>query len=211
MKFLGLIQQDLEINPGTDYYENWDDLSDADKRLQARKMEVCAAMIELLHEGIGEVVEHLTKAGEYENTIILFMSDNGANPKDPHFYSNLTPEEIDELFDNSWRTELGREGSFISIGGAWAEACNTPLSYFKLTTSEGGVQVPLIVSGPGIERRGVVTDQLLHVTDVLPTLLDYAGVGAAQGSRRTAVGAALRSILARLPRKDLTSAHSQRL
>ncbi|WP_210256036.1 arylsulfatase [Chelativorans sp. Marseille-P2723] len=174
MKSLGLIRQDMELNPGTGQYENWEDLTDEQKRLQARKMEIYAAMIEMVDESIGKIVEHLKQTGEYENTIILFMSDNGANPKDPHFYSDLTPDEIDEIFDNSW-DNLGRVGSFISIGGAWAEACNTPLSYFKLTTADGGVQVPLIVSGPGIEQRGIIADQLLHVTDVLPTLLDYAG------------------------------------
>ncbi len=174
MKSLGLIRQDMEINPGTDHFDRWEDLSGEEQRSQARKMEICAAMIEMLDEGIGKVVEHLRQTGEYDDTIILFMSDNGANPKEPHFYSDLTPAEIDELFDNSW-DNLGRVGSFISVGGAWAEACNTPLSYFKLTTSEGGVQVPLIVRGPGVEHRGIISDQLLHVTDVLPTLLDYAG------------------------------------
>jgi len=175
MKSLGLIQQDMEINPGTDHFEPWETLTEEEQRSQARKMEVCAAMIEMLDEGIGKVVDHLKETGDYENTIFVFMSDNGANPKEPHFYSGLTPAGIDEIFDNS-PENMGRVGSFISIGGAWAEACNTPLSYFKLTTAEGGVQVPLMVSGPGVKRRGVVTDQLLHVTDVLPTLLDYAGV-----------------------------------
>lgn len=175
MKSMGLITEDMDINPATDHFERWENLSDEERRSQARKMEICAAMIEILDEGIGKVVAHLKQTGEYDDTIILFMSDNGANPKEPHFYSDRTAAEIDELFDNS-RENMGRVGSFISIGGAWAEACNTPLSYFKLTTAEGGVQVPLIVSGPGVKRRGVVTDQCLHVTDVLPTLLDYAGV-----------------------------------
>jgi arylsulfatase A-like enzyme len=175
MKSLGLISKDISINPGTPHFERWENLSKEEQRSQARKMEIYAAMIEMLDEGIGKLVKHLRETGEYDNTFILFMSDNGANPKDPHFYSGLTEEKIDEIFDNSWEN-MGRMGSFISVGGAWAEACNTPLSYFKLTTAEGGVQVPLILSGPGVKRGGVVADQLLHVTDVLPTLLDYAGV-----------------------------------
>ncbi len=175
MKELGLIQQEMEINPGTEQFAPWESLSEEEQRGQARKMEICAAMVEMLDEGIGKVMAHLRASGDYEDTLIVFMSDNGANPKEPHFYSNLTPAEIDARFDNR-RENMGRRGSFISIGGAWAQACNTPLSYFKLTTAEGGVQVPLIVRGPGVERRGVVTDQLLHVTDVLPTLLDFAGV-----------------------------------
>lgn len=175
MKELGLIPQEMEVNPGTAHFATWDALSEEERRSQARKMEICAAMVEMLDEGIGKVIAHLRASGDYDDTLIVFMSDNGANPKEPHFYSNLTPAQIDAKFDN--RPEnMGRRGSFISIGGAWAEACNTPLSYFKLTTAEGGVQVPLIVKGPGVERRGVVTDQLLHITDVLPTFLDFAGV-----------------------------------
>lgn len=71
---------------------------------------------------------------------------------------------------------MGRINSFISIGGAWAEVANTPLSYFKLTTYEGGTQTPFIVSGRRMHKRGIVTDELLHVTDILPTMLDYANV-----------------------------------
>ena len=175
MRSMGLIGQGVDVNPGTDHFERWEDLSEEKRRSQARKMEILAAMIEMLDAGVGKVAEYLKEAGEYGDTIILFMSDNGANPKEPYFYSNISEAEIDEIFDNS-PENMGRAGSFISIGGAWAEACNTPLSYFKLTTAEGGVQVPLIVAGPGVRRRGVVADQLLHTTDVLPTLLDYAGV-----------------------------------
>jgi arylsulfatase len=104
----------------------------------------------------------------------MFMSDNGANPKEPHFYFPNTEEQIERDFDNSL-DNMGRMGSFVSIGGAWAEVANTPLSYFKTTTYEGGTQVPLIVAGRGVKRRGIATDQLLHVTDVFPTLLDITG------------------------------------
>ena len=101
MKSLGLIRQDMEINPGSDHFENWEDLSEEEQRSQARKMEICAAMIEVLDESIGKVILHLKETGEYEDTIVLFMSDNGANPKEPHSYSGLTPAAIDEIFDNS--------------------------------------------------------------------------------------------------------------
>jgi arylsulfatase A-like enzyme len=175
MKAMGLISADREINEGSGKFPAWDELDDEEKKSQSRKMEIYAAMIELADEGIGKVFEHLQATGQHDNTIVVFMSDNGANPKEPNFYSGSTPEEIDAQYDN--RPEnMGRIGSFISIGPSWAEVCNTPLSYFKLTTSEGGIQVPLIVSGPGVNRRGVIADQLLHATDVLPTFLDYASV-----------------------------------
>lgn len=133
------------------------------------------SMIECFDAGIGQVLDLLDEQGRLDDTIIVFMSDNGANPKEPHFYSPNTPEQIARDYDNSLG-HMGRKGSFVSIGGAWAEVANTPLSYFKTTSYEGGTQVPLIVAGPGIERRGVETGQMLHVTDVLPTLLDFAGM-----------------------------------
>lgn len=175
MQTMGLIPADLPVNEGSGQFPRWTELSDEERVSQSRKMEIYAAMIELFDEGIGRVIDHLKASGQYDDTVFVFMSDNGANPKEPHFYTKSTPEEIDRAYDNS-PANMGRKGSFVSIGAGWAEVCNTPLSYFKLTTSEGGVQVPLIVSGPEIARRGIVTDQTLHATDIFPTFLDYAGI-----------------------------------
>src|SRR5690606_4551730 len=141
---------------------------------QARRMEIYAAMIERLDLNVGRVVGLLKKQKRYENTLIIFLSDNGANPKEPHFYAPNSPEQIERDYDNSLEN-MGRKGSFVSIGGAWAEVANTPLSYFKTTTYEGGIQVPLIISGPAVAKRGIDTSQRLHVTDVFPTILDFAG------------------------------------
>lgn len=171
---MGLIPRGLENNPGSGLFKGWDELSREERREQARKMELYASMIEYTDEGIGRVLDLLAEQGRLDDTIVMFMSDNGANPKEPHFYKPNTPELIARDYDNSLE-HMGRKGSFVSIGGAWAEVADTPLSYFKTTTYEGGTQVPLIVAGPGIDKRGVETEQMLHVTDVLPTLLDFAG------------------------------------
>ena len=69
------------------------------------------------------------------------------------------------------------------MGGAWAEVAGTPLSYFKTTTYEGGTQTPLIIAGGAVTRSGVVTDEVLHVADILPTVLDLAGI-----DRPTSIG-----------------------
>lgn len=175
MKELGLIPEDLETNPGSGLFPTWDELSADEKAEQARKMELYAAMIENADHNIGRVLDLLKEQGRYDNTLIIFMSDNGANPKEPHFYPPNTPESIQRDYDNSFEN-MGRKGSFVSAGGAWAEVSDTPFSYFKTTGYEGGTQVPLIVAGPGITKRGVDTSQMLHVTDVLPTILDFAGV-----------------------------------
>ena len=175
MKELGLIDSDLQVNPGSGLFPAWDDLSEDHKHREARKMEIYAAMIERMDHELGRVLDELERLGKREDTVVFFLSDNGANPKQPEFYQPNTAEYIEQNFDNSLQN-MGREGSFVSIGGAWAEVADTPLSYFKTTTYEGGTQTPLIVAGGPVTRSGVVTDELLHVTDILPTMLDLAGV-----------------------------------
>lgn len=174
MKELGLIDDDLEANPGSGLFPTWEELDDDERAAEARKMEVYAAMVEHLDTELGRLLTHLDGRGLLDDTVVMFLSDNGANPKQPDFYAPNTPEQIARDFDNSL-DNMGRIGSFVSMGGAWAEVANTPLSYFKTTTYEGGTQTPLIVAGGPVTRRGVVTDQLLHVCDLAPTLLDWAG------------------------------------
>ncbi len=175
MKDLGLIPDGLPENPGSGLFPAWGDLDSDEKADQARKMEIYGAMIANADHNIGRVLDLLRSQGRYDDTLILFLSDNGANPKEPYFYAPNTPELIEARFDNSL-ANMGRKGSFVSIGGAWAEVANTPLSYFKTTTYEGGTQVPLIVTGPGVVKRGVDVTQRLHVTDILPTILDFVGI-----------------------------------
>jgi len=138
-------------------------------------MEIYAAMVENADWNVGRVLDLLERQGRLDDTMVVFISDNGANPKEPHFYPPNTEQQIDRDYDNSLEN-MGRIGSFVSVGGAWAEVTNTPLSYFKTTTYEGGTRVPLIVAGPGVEKRGIDTAQTLHVTDLVPTFLDFAGV-----------------------------------
>ena len=174
MKEIGLIPEELASNPGSGLFPTWDELSDEEKAEQARKMEIYAAMIENADHNIGRVFDLLERQGKLQDTLIMVISDNGANPKEPHFYPPNTPEQIEREYDNSL-DNMGRKGSFVSIGGAWAEVANTPLSYFKTTTYEGGTRVPLILAGPGVGRHGLDTAQLLHATDLLPTILDLTG------------------------------------
>ena len=175
MRELELIPGSLEAHPGSGQFTGWDDLDDEGKIEQARKMKIYAAMVENADQNIGRVFDLLRQKGRFDDTLVIFVSDNGANPKEPYFYPPNTEQQIERDFDNSLEN-MGRKGSFVSVGGAWAEACNTPLAYWKTTTYEGGIRVPLIIAGAGVERQGIDTIQLLHVTDIAPTVLDYAGV-----------------------------------
>jgi arylsulfatase A-like enzyme len=175
MKALGLIPEELTQNGGSGLFKSWDELTEAEQKDTARKMEIYAAMIENIDWNLGRLFSKMKDLNKYDDTIIIFMSDNGANPKEPYFYPPNTKELIETEYDNRFEN-YGKIYSFISIGGAWAEVANTPLSYFKLTTYEGGTQTPLIISGNYIKKRGMVTDELLHVTDILPTILDFANI-----------------------------------
>ena len=138
MKKNGLVGENIPYNPGTGKSPQWEDLDDNEKKTQARKMEIFAAMIENLDYHIGRVIDTLKKTGKYENTVFIFMSDNGANPKEAAFYPGSSIDYLAENYDNSF-DNLGKSNSFISQGGAWAEVSNTPFTYFKTTTGEGGI------------------------------------------------------------------------
>ncbi|WP_019673641.1 arylsulfatase [Psychrobacter lutiphocae] len=171
MKDLGLLAPNTPLNPGDNKIPSWDSLSKEQQREQARVMEVYSAMLECMDAQMGRVINKIKDMNKWEDTIVFFMSDNGANPKQPWFYAPNTKEQIERDFDNSY-ANIGRPNSFVSIGPGWAQVANTPLSYFKLTSYEGGTKTPLIVSGHGVKLRGVDSQNRLHVTDLFPTLLE---------------------------------------
>ncbi len=152
----------------------WDSLSEDQKAVEARGMEVYAGMVSNLDYHIGRVFDFLKDAGAFENTIVLFMSDNGANP----WYSVDYPHNHDGVwigtFDNSL-DNIGHPGSHYAYGIGFASASEGPLARFKMTVSEGGTRGPLLIAGPGI-TRGKRTDAFAYVWDVMPTILDLAEV-----------------------------------
>ena len=135
-------------------------------------MEAYAGMIENMDYHIGRVINFLKDIGEYENTIIIFTSDNGPNPWYSEEYPSNAGSEWMKQFDNSLEN-IGRPGSFVGIGIGWACASAGPLDYFKLTVGEGGIRTPLIIAGPGVKGSRQV-DSFAYVTDVMPTVLGYA-------------------------------------
>ena len=167
-------QIELGVIPSSSPYypidANWDSLSEQVQTEQIRKMEIFAAMLEYADYSIGRIVEQLKESGRYENTLFIILSDNGSNPKEAMFYPGNT-EEILNAYDNSIEN-YGKPTSFISLGKAWAEVTSTPYSDYKTVMTQGGICTPLIISGVGIENKGLDTNTLLHVTDIMPTILD---------------------------------------
>jgi arylsulfatase A-like enzyme len=156
----------------------WDALSDEDKRMYAKRMSVYAGMLENVDANLGRLTAYLDEIGETDNTVIVFMSDNGAdnNEQDKAF-----PEWYAANFDLSYE-RMGLAGSYVNYGPGWAGASGTPLTLFKGAASEGGLRVPLIISGPTGIRSGVMSDSFGFVTDITPTLLELAQVSAPAGA-----------------------------
>ncbi|MEG0862594.1 MAG: sulfatase-like hydrolase/transferase, partial [Pseudomonas sp.] len=136
------------------------------------------AMVERMDWNIGRVLDYLRNQGQLDNTLVLFMSDNGAEgalleafPKfGPHLASYL-----DQHYDNSLEN-IGRANSYVWYGPQWAQAATAPSRLFKAFTSEGGIRVPALVHYPALARQGQISHQFSTVMDITPTLLDLAGV-----------------------------------
>lgn len=160
----------------------WDTLPPAEKRLYERQMEVFAASLSYADDQFGKILDALEKTGELDNTIVMVTSDNGASAEGQyHGTYNET------LFMNGYFPTAAENMPFIDKWGGpetqphyafgWAVAGNTPLRYFKQTTHEGGIRVPLIVAWPkGIAARGEVRTQFADVIDIAPTILDLTAV-----------------------------------
>jgi arylsulfatase len=166
-------------------------LAPATRAVLGKKMELYAGMVENLDHHIGRLIDHLKKIGEYENTIFVVFGDNGAEGTDLFEMIAGTPGTRDYLFaainwsqthPNAW----GDPGSYVAYGPMWAQASMTPFSQYKGWLGEGGIRNALIVSGPAVQRpKGSINGGLMHVADVMPTLLEIAGAsypGATAGS-----------------------------
>jgi arylsulfatase len=174
MKELGIVPKGTRLSEPLPMIPKWDSLNGQQKRVMARRMELHAGMLENMDHHIGRLFAHLKKKGAYDNTLIIFFSDNGASPTEIHNYPGTTREWNERNSDNRFKN-MGRRGSRISIGPAWALASNTPLRHFKGVHAEGGIRVPLIAAGPRVTRAGDIDAAFTHVMDIAPTLLEVAG------------------------------------
>lgn len=165
---------------------DWSALSDEERRYRSKAMAVYAGMIEAMDFHIGRLVDHLVATGEYENTLFVFMSDNGSEASDPlssgaPLGNWLFAQWLHSAgYDTEYET-LGERGSYNVIGPGWASAAAAPLYLYKFFASEGGTRVPLIISGPGVRRRGETSRAFTWVTDVFATLAEAAGADAGSG------------------------------
>ena len=177
LKEAGLINQDA-IQPAGNA-PVWTSLSDEQRARSERVMEVYAAMVKNMDFNIGKLIDELETTGQLENTIIVFLSDNGSDGLE---FEAVSPPfaEWTNSFDNSLEN-IGHENSFVSYGRGWAHAGEAPHVGFKGLMSEGGIRSPMIMVAPisTNDQNGGQIPRYAHPTtvrDILPTLLDFANI-----------------------------------
>jgi len=175
---LGLISAETVAHPVIADEPEWEALTAEQKAFSARTMEVFAAMVDRMDQNIGRVITHLKATGQYENTLVIFLSDNGAEgamveamPITGPVFAKLIAEACDNSLENA-----GHPGSYVWYGPRWAQAATAPSRLVKAYTTEGGIRVPGLVRAPGGVRAGEISDVFSTVMDVTPTLLELAGI-----------------------------------
>jgi arylsulfatase A-like enzyme len=174
-----ILQHDWALTPRDPDVAAWQDAQSKD--WEARRMAVYAGMMDRLDQQIGRVFDTLRRLGQFDDTMILFFSDNGgcAETMRPEgwgkFYPTVTNDGRKVEIGNRTDVKPGGPESFMSYDQAWANASNTPFRLFKHYVHEGGISTPLLVQWPANLRSQGVLHAPCHVTDILPTILEAAG------------------------------------
>ncbi len=172
MKSLGILSRDHPVSPRFPGVPAWDELPAEAKLVQASRMAAYAGMIDHMDVHIGRVIDHLKATGQYDNTIIIYMTDNGPDYSQPNIGAG--EDWYNARYPNTAAEDIGLEGSFSSYGPSWAQVAAAHLSGFKTFSTEGGLRVPFIIRYPEWIEAGE-TDAFVFVTDLSATLLEIAG------------------------------------
>jgi arylsulfatase A-like enzyme len=158
-KQLGLVDERFILSEET--HDDWNSLSDSLKDVEDLKMAVYSAMVDRVDQKIGEILKKLEALGELDNTLILFMSDNGSSA---------------EMVNIPGDGNIGTVGHWTSLGKDWANVSNTPFRYYKNYSFEGGINTPMIAWWPkGIEAQNMISRFPSHYIDIMPTLVEITG------------------------------------
>ncbi|MGW6521375.1 arylsulfatase [Streptomyces sp. NPDC054962] len=183
-KQLGVVPSDAQLSPRDPDVPAWESLSAEARRLAARLMEVYAGFLSHTDHHLGRLLAFLKETGEFDNTLIMLVSDNGASAEggvtgttnEMQFFNNA-PETLEESLARI--DELGGPTTFNHYPWGWTWAGNTPFRRWKRETYRGGVSDPFLVHWPdGIRARGEIRDQFAHIIDMVPTVLDVLGIEA---------------------------------
>ncbi len=171
VKELGLLAGDWPLTPRPKGVPAWSSLSEKDRKWEAYTMEVYAAMIDRVDQNIGRLMKKIETMGKSENTLFMFLSDNGGCP----FQRTKTKRDVPGHLPES----------YITYHTPWANLSNTPFRLYKQNQHEGGISTPLIVHWPkGLAKGGSITHQVGHITDLMATCLEVAGAKYPQTNNR---------------------------
>jgi arylsulfatase len=182
MEELGIIDKGVNTADRLFFLPRSSGLAPAARVAQGRSMEIYASMVEYMDNQIGRVFDYLKEIGEYDNTVVIFISDNGAEGNNLRGMVAGQAGTMGFLhamnnFAEHGHNTIGRKGTFAEYGPAWAQVGMAPFRLYKGWLAEGGIRSPLIVSGPGVKGSGELNKEaILHVMDIVPTVLDLAGV-----------------------------------
>jgi arylsulfatase len=181
-KKLGMFPEETVISPRDPDVPEWDGLSDDEKNLYTRMMEVFAGFVSYTDEQFGRMLDYLEDIGELDNTMILFISDNGASPEggevgslNEYDFFNFLPEDLENNLAHI--DQLGSPESYNHYAWGWAHAGNTPFRRWKKETFRGATTDPFIISWPAkFKAQGEIRHQYGHAIDMVPTVLDLLGI-----------------------------------
>jgi len=161
---LGVIDKSFKLSNRDDSIPSWASIPTSERAIWVKRMATYAAQIDCMDQGIGRITETLNKNNLTQNTMIVFMSDNGGCAE----YKSTMDPGIDKL---------GSDESFESYRGNWANLSNTPFRLYKTRVHEGGIHTPFIVSWPGhtAKNGSIIDNEPAHIIDLMPTFLAAAG------------------------------------
>ncbi len=182
MTNIGLIEPEWDLSDDGPDILSWNEVEN--KRWELERMEVYAAMVDCMDQGIGRIVRKLEKEGQLENTLIMFLSDNGACSEIwsdntswvKRYGPTITKKGLIVDYSNDGSKNPGTPDTYYSYGREWAHYSNTPFRNYKSNTYEGGISSPFIVYWPGkTETNKVLRKQLAGIIDIMPTLVEVSG------------------------------------
>jgi len=190
MKSLGLVD-DSVLTSSFAVLNDWEALPESQRKIESRNMEIYAAMVDSLDQNVGKVLKELRANGDFDNTVVIFMSDNGAEGIEARSLITRTASSTPQHYKakvlatvesaNADLSKMGTGESFITYGSQWAQAAMAPFRKTKGDAEEGGVRVPAFISGPSIKGQRIISSAL-SVRDVMPTVVDIAQASIGQVS-----------------------------
>ncbi len=198
LKDLGVIPESASLSELPPKVRPWDSLTSEERVRESRAMAVYAAMISEIDQNVGKLVDHLKATGQFDNTLVVFLSDNGpeGHDLDETWPADLFPKiraVIDERFDHSTE-QMGRPGSYTLYGAGWAHAGSPHLRLYKGFPTEGGTRVAAFMKLPGGASQVPWVRQRVSVRDVMPTLLELARVPVPDSIEQSFAGQSIASL-----------------